>query len=958
MGSAFLLLLAPALAERADDYAWNTKWMAQTEGAIRADRDAATIVDELRALPLARTFAGVSDAWRSELRFVDFKSVDLVDVLNSARLPRVAKPYASLALNANLAFAFNDQDAAQYDVFNARYVVAGVSQQVPSFLQPLDTAGRYALYEAPTTGWAMFAASTVREAVSTDERLFFRMRDWLEGDGPRTRRFARYDYPAARDSIEATPTTWCASGRTTDVRIERDRLALLAACDSEATLVLKVTYHPNWQVSVDGNRVDSFMVSPGFIGIQLPAGAHAVSARYMSTPSKTPLLLFGLAMIAGLAISTRLGSRDAFAVSRSLVPSRGRAAVRSTLARFAAFPRFRRPAIALAFPQVRVRGELIAVASSLIVAMSARVPGLNLPLIEWHGWRQTWTAYTAVLYHEHGIDLLRPPLPVFGPPFIFPHEFPLFQAFAAIVMDIGVAPDLSLRLTALATFVLAALMLWALVRRMAGPLPALVALCAFVFLPLNFLFSRAALPEYLALAGALGWLYWGIAWRDRRQGMAVYAASMVAGTIGMLTKPTTPLFWVLPLILYRAAQETPGARNWVRARLDFRLVALILVPILIAYGWLLYADSVRIQQEVTSFLASTSDWARHFYYSNIAERLNPALWRGMWEWVSRYVIGVAFIPFAAVGLWAAGRSPQRLFWYGFVAAALLPILVFYGAFYRHDYYFIAITPEASALIALGVGWVAAHARTAVPRGAIGAAVGVAALLVAMNASEYWHRAFPPLNDFERVLPRARELASLSTPDELVVVIGRLTNPDIAYYARRRVMLLSTDPPQMHLAPQLVTQGYSRLFSWDPTLDEIDIMRYWPWSGPVGSRTYAIGASPGELRDAPVLASDDGALFDRTGGAARPLLATPLVLTCDGRSHAVPAGTAGTWLRIRGPAASRLWTSTTTPLLGPLPTRSVVVLTRQVTFGYPTVDLTCSGAAELVIERAFDAPPPH
>jgi uncharacterized membrane protein YfhO len=85
-----------------------------------------------------------------------------------------------------------------------------------------------------------------------------------------------------------------------------DRYDGLLGCDGGISLVvLKVTYHPNWRVTVDDKPVDAFMVSPGFIGFEVPPGQHFVSAQYVSTPVKTPLVALGLLTAVGLVAFRR-----------------------------------------------------------------------------------------------------------------------------------------------------------------------------------------------------------------------------------------------------------------------------------------------------------------------------------------------------------------------------------------------------------------------------------------------------------------------------------------------------------------------------------------------------------------------------------------------------------------------------------------------------------------------------
>ena len=131
-----------------------------------------------------------------------------------------------------------------------------------------------------------------------------------------------------------------------------------------------------------------------------------------------------------------------------------------------------------------------------------------------------------------------------------PFEFPLFQALAALPMELGLAEDTALRLTSLLCFVLTALLIWGLVRYVAGPVSGVAALVAFVFTPFAFLWSRTSMIEYLATAGAVGFAFALALWRDRRHPVFV-ALALAAGLVGMLVKPTTAVFWIVLVLLYR-----------------------------------------------------------------------------------------------------------------------------------------------------------------------------------------------------------------------------------------------------------------------------------------------------------------------------------------------------------------------------------------------------------------------
>ena len=56
---------------------------------------------------------------------------------------------------------------------------------------------------------------------------------------------------------------------------------------------------------MDGAEVPTFMVSPSFVGVSLPAGPHAVSAEYRGAPYRTALLVVGLLVLASVLVSGR-----------------------------------------------------------------------------------------------------------------------------------------------------------------------------------------------------------------------------------------------------------------------------------------------------------------------------------------------------------------------------------------------------------------------------------------------------------------------------------------------------------------------------------------------------------------------------------------------------------------------------------------------------------------------------
>jgi hypothetical protein len=299
-----LLLFAPALGERWSYYAQNADWMRQTEAALDADADAQTILAELARQPRGRVYAGLRSNWGQTLAFgIPFNSVRFYNLFAHYELDAVAPPNQSYSLNADLLWEFNDQDLSHYRLFNVDYVIAPRSVTFPSSLRVLATTSKYILYAAPGRGYAEYAGVTRSEAATTNAELFARELAWLRSGEPARWSFVRFDYPKAAPVDVPVPIADCPTGRIAYERVQPARFEVLARCDSASAMVIKVTYHPNWRVTVDGAAVPTFMVSPSYLAFALPAGEHFVVAEYHSTPIKTPLLALGGVVLAGMLLA-------------------------------------------------------------------------------------------------------------------------------------------------------------------------------------------------------------------------------------------------------------------------------------------------------------------------------------------------------------------------------------------------------------------------------------------------------------------------------------------------------------------------------------------------------------------------------------------------------------------------------------------------------------------------------
>jgi hypothetical protein len=305
-----LIVLSPAMAERMSFYADNSLFERRSINALNADADATTIIQTLKTLPAGRVYAGLPSTYGNEMRFGDLY---FYNVLEFDDIESLLPPTQSASLNADYIWDFDESNQGDFDLFNVRYMIAPAKRPVASFLTPIVRTNRYTLYRAPTTGFAEYVAITSRRAIPNQTALFRVNLAWERTHTlPGARQFMRYDFPSTTVGRDSASTAACPDGGQTDYeRFQADSINLVVECTADSTLVIKTTYHPDWQVYVDGALVPDFMVSPSYIGVSLPAGKHSVDAIYRAYPLKAPLASMGA--IAAVLLLLLRGRLDRFA---------------------------------------------------------------------------------------------------------------------------------------------------------------------------------------------------------------------------------------------------------------------------------------------------------------------------------------------------------------------------------------------------------------------------------------------------------------------------------------------------------------------------------------------------------------------------------------------------------------------------------------------------------------------
>jgi hypothetical protein len=292
-----LIVGIPAFAERWRFYGTDAELMAFTANSLNADRDVREVLDVLRKASPGRVYAGTRRNWGEQMYW---GRLHLFDLLPVRQLP-TADPWYAFSLNADLFRDLVMPNEATCRLLNIRYLIAPPKVKPPEFFHPILRTDRYTLYEADAGGYFQFGQVARIETLGSSAAMQENNRAWLAGPEPAAGRFSVLLPPAEEvsDPEELSKINGAPESSSPPAGIVEHEAMRADSFDAYVTaavpeiLVVKITYHPNWHVMVDGQEQRTFMVSPSFIGIEVSPGKHVVKGEYRSSRLKNVLLLIG-----------------------------------------------------------------------------------------------------------------------------------------------------------------------------------------------------------------------------------------------------------------------------------------------------------------------------------------------------------------------------------------------------------------------------------------------------------------------------------------------------------------------------------------------------------------------------------------------------------------------------------------------------------------------------------------
>jgi hypothetical protein len=328
MGAAVLITL-PAWFDRAA-YAANNS----TNIALQVDSDQTdgasldVLINAIKARGGGRTYAGLPGNWGAHYQI---GQVPVYEYLTDKDVDEIGFLLRTPSLVTDNEAYFNEDDPAQYQLYNVRYILmpSGMKPPVPATL--LASSGRHRLWQIATTGYLQVVDTAgVVEANRAD--MAAQIQPFLHSAAFHEGQLATVAFDGA---VAATPTLPIGStlntspGTSTDALIRAQDGFFAGEVDATrtATVVLKATFDPRWRVIVDGKVASAYMVVPGFVGVTVGPGEHTVVFEYIAYSQYGVLLGIGALTLVALAIGQWFWRRGRSRLLGRRSPARSEAAV-------------------------------------------------------------------------------------------------------------------------------------------------------------------------------------------------------------------------------------------------------------------------------------------------------------------------------------------------------------------------------------------------------------------------------------------------------------------------------------------------------------------------------------------------------------------------------------------------------------------------------------------------------
>ncbi|MDQ1511073.1 MAG: hypothetical protein QOG50_2917 [Actinomycetota bacterium] len=305
-----LLVLTPAWRERAHYNALDANGINFQRAADATDgRDFTALATQASIAGGGRIYAG------SPASTVQAKvgAVPAYIYLIDDDVDAVGFGLRTLSLMSDVEVRFDDSNAAQFNLFNIRWVILPVVKKPAVPATPVRTQGQWQLWSIPTTGYLQVVDTS--PAIDADRtNIGQRTSSFLSSPFPARGLIPVIAFAGAKGAPPTDPSYASLPGRAGDVTIQYDRpddgiFGGQVNVKRPSVVMLKATFDPGWRATVDGKPAKTQMLAPSFVGVAVSPGNHRIEFHYVTYRYYWLLLTIGGLTLLALALIPRYGAR-------------------------------------------------------------------------------------------------------------------------------------------------------------------------------------------------------------------------------------------------------------------------------------------------------------------------------------------------------------------------------------------------------------------------------------------------------------------------------------------------------------------------------------------------------------------------------------------------------------------------------------------------------------------------
>ena len=331
----------------------------------------------------------------------------------------------------------------------------------------------------------------------------------------------------------------------------------------------------------------------------------------------------------------------------------------------------------------------------VVIGLLVRISRLNDSIYERFSFRQTQTAFGIRYFANESLNPFTAQVPVLGPPWKIPFEFPIFQLIASLPTKyLSIEEAISGRITATLFFLLSSILLFLILQQTNGKSVARISMPIFLLTSFSLEWGSAVLIDWLSVALTLWGIYLLILHKKTNSSFSINLMfALVVLVFASLTKVTTTVPWITAFVIFFVAKSL-----MFKFRKNVIIITVLTSSFLPFILWNSFADTVKSENPFTEWLVSDS--MNTWNFGSLGQRLQPTNYFTIFEKIDNLIFGSSIYLIIIITLVVFIQKTNIIFFNFYLFTGIFAVAIFFNLYVKHDYYLIAIYPAIIAMISI------------------------------------------------------------------------------------------------------------------------------------------------------------------------------------------------------------------------------------------------------------------